>query len=94
MWVKLHSFFLCTLSYYLGVFKMWITGAELFVKALKEEKVDTLFAYPGGQAIDLFDALYSQNDINIILPNFLKNFFIASVILELIVIILSLFYFK
>ena len=28
---------------------MWITGAELFVKALKEEKVDTLFAYPGGQ---------------------------------------------
>ena len=25
-----------------------ITGAELFVKALKEEAVDTLFAYPGG----------------------------------------------
>ena len=47
---------------------MWITGAELFVKALKEEKVDTLFAYPGGQAIDLFDALYNQNDINVILP--------------------------
>ena len=37
---------------------MLITGAELFVKALKEEKVDTMFAYPGGQAIDLFDALY------------------------------------
>ena len=32
---------------------MEITGAELFVKALKEEQVDTLFAYPGGQAIDL-----------------------------------------
>ena len=47
---------------------MWITGAELFVKALKEEKVDTLFAYPGGQAIDLFDALYNQRDINVILP--------------------------
>lgn len=47
---------------------MWITGAELFVKALKEEKVDTLFAYPGGQAIDLFDALYGQKDIDIILP--------------------------
>ena len=40
---------------------MKITGAELFVKALKEEKVDTLFAYPGGQAIDLFDALYGQD---------------------------------
>lgn len=47
---------------------MKITGAELFVKALKKEKVDTLFAYPGGQAIDLFDALYGEEDINVILP--------------------------
>lgn len=47
---------------------MNITGAELFVKALKEEQVDTLFAYPGGQAIDLFDALYGEVDINVILP--------------------------
>ena len=47
---------------------MWITGAELFVKALKEEKVDTLFAYPGGQAIDLFDALYGKKEIDVILP--------------------------
>ena len=37
-----------------------ITGAQLFVKALREEQVDTLFAYPGGQAIDLFDALYGE----------------------------------
>ena len=27
---------------------MQITGAELFVKALLAEQVDTLFAYPGG----------------------------------------------
>lgn len=47
---------------------MQITGAELFVKALKEEKVDTLFAYPGGQAIDLFDALYDAQEIEVILP--------------------------
>ena len=47
---------------------MNITGAELFVKALKKESVDTLFAYPGGQVIDLFDALYKKDDINIILP--------------------------
>lgn len=47
---------------------MNITGAELFVKALKKEQVDTLFAYPGGQAIDLFDALYGEDDINVILP--------------------------
>lgn len=45
-----------------------ITGAELFVKALKAEQVDTLFAYPGGQAIDLFNALYGERDIDVILP--------------------------
>lgn len=47
---------------------MEIKGAELFVKALKEEGVNTLFAYPGGQAMDLFDALYDQNDIEVVLP--------------------------
>lgn len=47
---------------------MLITGAELFVKALKAEQVDTLFAYPGGQAIDLFNALYGENFIDVILP--------------------------
>lgn len=47
---------------------MQITGADLFVKALKEEQVRTLFAYPGGQAIDLFDALYKEQDMEVILP--------------------------
>lgn len=47
---------------------MLISGAELFVKALKEEKTDTLFAYPGGQVIDIFDALYEAEGINVILP--------------------------
>lgn len=47
---------------------MQISGADLFVKALKEEKVDTLFAYPGGQAIDLFNALYGTEGIQVILP--------------------------
>lgn len=47
---------------------MAIKGTELFVKALIEEGVDTLFGYPGGQAIDLFDALYDQDKIEVILP--------------------------
>lgn len=45
-----------------------IKGTELLVKALKEEGVDTLFAYPGGQAIDIFDALYDEREIEVILP--------------------------
>lgn len=47
---------------------MSIKGTQLFVKALKEEKVDTLFAYPGGMAIDLFDALYGESAFEVILP--------------------------
>lgn len=47
---------------------MEMTGAELFVKALRAEGVDTLFAYPGGQAIDLFDALHGAEGIGVILP--------------------------
>ena len=46
-----------------------ITGAELFVEALKKpENVSTVFAYPGGQAIDLFDALYGEDTIELIVP--------------------------
>lgn len=46
----------------------FMTGAELFVKALKAEGVRHLFAYPGGQAIDMFNALYGEKDIEVILP--------------------------
>lgn len=35
---------------------------------MNEENVDTLFAYPGGQIIDLLDELYNDNSINMILP--------------------------
>lgn len=45
-----------------------IKGTDLLVKALKEEGVDILFGYPGGQAIDLFNSLYGQNDIEVVLP--------------------------
>ena len=37
---------------------MDIAGKKLFVKALMEEGVDTIFGYPGGTVTDLFDELY------------------------------------
>ncbi len=45
-----------------------ISGNKLLVKALQEEGVDTLFAYPGACTIDISDELYKQNSIKIILP--------------------------
>lgn len=47
---------------------MDITGRKLFVKALLEEGVDTVFAYPGGMVTDILDELYKQENINLILP--------------------------
>lgn len=45
-----------------------ISGAELVVQALIQEKVEVCFAYPGGQAIDLFDALYQRDEFRVVLP--------------------------
>ena len=47
---------------------MDITGRKLFVKALLEEGVDTIFGYPGGTVTDLFDELYKTDGIDLVLP--------------------------
>jgi acetolactate synthase-1/2/3 large subunit len=47
---------------------MDITGRKLFVKALQEEGVDTIFGYPGGTVTDLFDELYRTEGIDLVLP--------------------------
>jgi acetolactate synthase-1/2/3 large subunit len=47
---------------------MDITGRKLFVKALQEEGVDTIFGYPGGTVTDLFDELYKTESIDVVLP--------------------------
>ncbi len=38
------------------------SGAEIIVESLIEQGVDTVFGYPGGQVIDLYDALYAYQD--------------------------------
>ncbi len=47
---------------------MDITGRKLFLKAMREEGVDTIFGYPGGMITDIFDELYKQEDIRLVLP--------------------------
>ena len=47
---------------------MELTGAEIFVECLKEEGVETIFGYPGGAVLHIYDALYkAQQDVNHIL---------------------------
>lgn len=38
------------------------SGAEIIVETLLEQGVDTVFGYPGGQVLDLYDALYAYSD--------------------------------
>ncbi|MDR2805975.1 MAG: biosynthetic-type acetolactate synthase large subunit [Dysgonamonadaceae bacterium] len=42
--------------------KKELTGSEALLKALIHEGVDTIFGYPGGQAIPIYDALYDYQD--------------------------------
>ncbi|MGM0442570.1 MAG: biosynthetic-type acetolactate synthase large subunit [Fibrobacterota bacterium] len=43
------------------------TGAEILIDALEKEGVDTLFGYPGGVLIPLYDALYGCQSIEVVL---------------------------
>jgi acetolactate synthase-1/2/3 large subunit len=47
---------------------MKIKGTALFVKALINEGIDTIFGYPGSYAMDILDELYTQDEIQVILP--------------------------
>lgn len=44
-----------------------MTGAQAIIASLEAEGVDTLFGYPGGQAIKIYDALYDSTKIRHIL---------------------------
>ena len=46
---------------------MELTGAEIFVRCLKEEGVDVIFGYPGGAVLHIYDALYKQKDVTHVL---------------------------
>ena len=41
---------------------MQLSGAEIIVETLIEQGCDTVFGYPGGQVVDLYDALYQAQD--------------------------------
>ena len=41
---------------------MKLTGSQIFVEVLVEQGVDTLFGYPGGAILNLYDELYKNSD--------------------------------
>lgn len=43
---------------------MKLKGAEVLLKCMSEQGVDTVFGYPGGTVLPIYDALYNSKDIN------------------------------
>lgn len=41
---------------------MQLTGAEIVIACLKEQGVDTVFGYPGGTILNIYDELYKHSD--------------------------------
>ena len=49
---------------------MQLTGSEIVIECLKEQGVDTVFGYPGGAILNVYDELYNhQNEIKHILTS-------------------------
>ncbi len=49
---------------------MQLTGSEIVIECLKEQGVDTVFGYPGGTILNIYDALYKHSsEINHILTS-------------------------
>ena len=47
---------------------MQLTGAQIVIECLKEQGVDTVFGYPGGAILNVYDELYKhQNEIRHVL---------------------------
>ncbi len=44
-----------------------MTGAKMVVQALKDHGVDTIFGYPGGAVLPIYDEIFQQNDVKHIL---------------------------
>ena len=41
---------------------MQLTGAQIVIECLKEQNVDTVFGYPGGSILNVYDELYKHRD--------------------------------
>lgn len=41
---------------------MFLTGAEILIKSLLDEGVDTIFGYPGGAVLNIYDELYKYRE--------------------------------
>ncbi|MDC0148701.1 thiamine pyrophosphate-binding protein, partial [Alphaproteobacteria bacterium] len=44
-----------------------LTGAQIVLKALKDQGVEHIFGYPGGAVLPIYDEIFQQEDVEHIL---------------------------
>ena len=49
-------------NHFLRRVTMKLTGSQIVMEVLLEQNVDTVFGYPGGAALNVYDALYDYSD--------------------------------
>ena len=48
---------------------MQLTGSQVIIECLKEQGVDTVFGYPGGAILNVYDELYKHPEIRHVLTS-------------------------
>ena len=48
---------------------MQLTGSQIVIECLKEQGVDTVFGYPGGAILNVYDELYKHPEIHHVLTS-------------------------
>ena len=48
---------------------MQLTGSQVIIECLKEQGVDTVFGYPGGAILNVYDELYKHPEIKHVLTS-------------------------
>ena len=52
---------------------MQLTGSQVIIECLKEQGVDTVFGYPGGAILNVYDELYKHPEIKHVLTHPQEN---------------------
>lgn len=61
--IEIKAFFIAfIIAYKVGGFALKLNGSQILMEVLVEEGVDTVFGYPGGAVLNIYDALYQNRD--------------------------------
>ena len=52
---------------------MMLNGSQILIQSLIDQGVDTIFGYPGGSVLNIYDALYDKKEEIVAQANYIPN---------------------